>query len=192
MEMHQGTVRVESGGMGKGCRFTITLPRTTVPRRDAPRAPAPHSHDAPALPPAEAAAARGARTGRRILLVEDQPDARRALQRLLQMWGHTVESAGDGIIGLERALSFVPEIGLIDVGLPGLDGYELARRIRASLGNRVRLVALTGYGQREDRERAYAAGFDLHLIKPVDRDELARALDGGDMMCAHHEDARRA
>jgi CheY-like chemotaxis protein len=119
---------------------------------------------------------------RRVLIVEDQPDARRALQRLLQIWGHHVEVAEDGVRGLELATRASPDVALIDVGLPGVDGYELARRIRAERARSagaagpVRLVALTGYGQPEDRDRAYAAGFDLHLVKPVDRDQLSRAL----------------
>jgi signal transduction histidine kinase/CheY-like chemotaxis protein len=174
LEMHGGSVQVESDGPGKGCRFTVHLPRVEASRAAqrpaaAPQAPA-TSNDHPED--------EGPR--RRILLVEDQPDARRALQRLLQLWGHTVEAAEDGVIGLERAQQFQPEVAFIDVGLPGLDGYELARQIRERLGHGLRLVALTGYGQPEDRERAYAAGFDLHLVKPVDREQLARALSARD------------
>jgi signal transduction histidine kinase/ActR/RegA family two-component response regulator len=175
VEMHGGTVQVESDGAGKGCHFTITLPRIAAPQR---------ASEAPAAPPP---AADLLSRSRRILLVEDQADSRRALQRLLQIWGHEVEVAEDGVIGLERAMQFSPEIGLIDVGLPGLDGYEVARRIRASVGDAIRLVALTGYGQPEDRERAYAAGFDLHLVKPINHEQLARALSDSDMMYAHEE-----
>jgi signal transduction histidine kinase/ActR/RegA family two-component response regulator len=178
IDMHGGQVTVESDGPGTGCRFTVRLPRAQSFHKIETK---PDPASLPVSPHPEQVGPR-----RRILLVEDQPDARRALQRLLQIWGHTVEEAEDGFIGLERATRSVPEIALIDVGLPGLDGYELARQIRAKLGNRIRLVALTGYGQPEDRERAYAAGFDLHLVKPVDRDQLARALaDNGDMMHAN-------
>jgi CheY-like chemotaxis protein len=80
--------------------------------------------------------------------------------------------------GVEAAANNPPEIALVDVGLPGLDGYEVARRLRAAMGRSVRLIALTGYGQPEDRERAFDAGFDLHLVKPVDRDQLSDALTG--------------
>jgi signal transduction histidine kinase/CheY-like chemotaxis protein len=169
VEMHGGTVQVESDGPGKGCVFTIRVPRVSAPEQTQRPAAA-----SPKLPVHAAIEEEGPR--RKILLVEDQPDARRALQRLLQLWGHTVEAAEDGVIGLERAQQFQPEVAFIDVGLPGLDGYELARQIRRRLGNGLRLVALTGYGQPEDRERAYSAGFDLHLVKPVDRVQLARAL----------------
>ena len=191
IEMHGGSVKVESDGPGTGCLFTIHLPRVKA----APQEQHQHPHKAAASSAAAVAAHAHAAPEdqgprRRILLVEDQPDARRALQRLLQLWGHTVEAAEDGVIGLERALAFNPDTALIDVGLPGLDGYELARRLRAQLGSGVRLVALTGYGQPEDRERAYAAGFDLHLVKPVDRELLTRALSPlppheQDMMCTH-------
>src|SRR5437762_591673 len=124
--------------------------------------------------PREAPAVNG--QARRVLIIEDQADARRALQRLLQIWGHHVEIAEDGPSGLETAMKVSPDVALVDVGLPGLDGYEVARRIRAALGENVRLVALTGYGQPEDRERAFDAGFDLHLVKPVDREELAKSV----------------
>jgi two-component system, sensor histidine kinase len=112
----------------------------------------------------------------RILVIEDNPDARRVLKRLLEIWGHRVSEAEDGPRGLQRAIDERPEIALVDVGLPGLDGYNLAEQIRQRLGDSIRLIALTGYGQPEDRDRAYAAGFDLHLVKPVDRDKLAEAL----------------
>jgi CheY-like chemotaxis protein len=111
---------------------------------------------------------------RDILLVEDNEDGRETLRILLEMQGHRVETAHDGLVGLEKALAMQPEVALIDVGLPGLDGYEVARRIRASGGiRRPFLVALTGYGLPEDRERAFAAGFDAHVVKPVDGDTLA-------------------
>ena len=113
----------------------------------------------------------------RVLIIEDGPDARRALGRLLEIWGHHVELAEDGTRGVERAISARPEIALIDIGLPGLNGYEVARRVRQVLGDKIRLIALTGYGQPDDQERTRAAGFDQHLVKPVNPKLLSRLLE---------------
>jgi CheY-like chemotaxis protein len=114
-----------------------------------------------------------------VLVVEDNDDARETLKALLEILGHRVETARDGLSGLEMALAIVPDVALVDVGLPLMDGLELARRARASLGDRVMLVALTGYGSAEDRARALAAGFHDHVTKPVDvavlQSVLARA-----------------
>ena len=164
VEMHDGHVSVNSDGPGRGSEFVITLPRLAEPKIAAP----PKSSAQPAIDG----------QGKRILVIEDQADARRALQRLLQIWGHEVDVAEDGVRGVDAAAARPPEIALIDVGLPGLDGYEVARRLRAAMGKTVRLIALTGYGQPEDRERAFDAGFDQHLVKPVDRDQLSDALNG--------------
>jgi signal transduction histidine kinase/CheY-like chemotaxis protein len=161
VEMHDGQVVAHSDGPGKGSEFVITLPKTTCPL--------------PAATPLKPAAAVDP-VRRRILIIEDQADARRALQRLLQIWGHQVEVAEDGPRGVETAMKTNPDVAFIDVGLPGLDGYEVARQLRRQLGQSIRLIALTGYGQPEDRDRAFAAGFDLHLVKPVDRDQLSRSL----------------
>jgi CheY-like chemotaxis protein len=116
---------------------------------------------------------------RRVLIVEDSADARESLRLLLELAGHVVETSEDGPSGLAKLQTFRPEIALIDLGLPGVDGYALARMARARPETRgIRLVALTGYGQAEDQRRALAAGFDLHVTKPVDpaalRDLLAR------------------
>ena len=167
VEMHDGQVTVQSDGPGRGSEFVITLPRIKAPQ------PA-----AAAAPPRRVVTSTDGK-GRRILVIEDQADARRALQRLLQIWGHHVDVAEDGVRGVDAAINAPPEIALVDVGLPGLDGYEVARRIRTAMGKSVRLIALTGYGQPEDRERAFDAGFDMHLVKPVDRDQLAAALTAG-------------
>jgi signal transduction histidine kinase/ActR/RegA family two-component response regulator len=166
VEMHDGHVTVTSDGPGRGSEFVITFPCVEAPPLAA-RLPK----------PVQPTAADG--KGRRILVIEDQADARRALQRLLQIWGHHVDVAEDGVRGVDAAMSAPPEIALVDVGLPGLDGYEVARRIRTAMGKSIRLIALTGYGQPEDRERAFDAGFDMHLVKPVDRDQLAAALSTG-------------
>ena len=167
VDMHQGRVDVYSAGETLGSEFTVTLPLL----RSEPPATANAS-----LTPAMAAGGPQVPKRRRVLVIEDQPDARRVLQRLLQIWGHDVDAAEDGVRGIDLAARKPPDVALIDVGLPGLDGYQVARRLRAALGERVHLVALTGYGQPEDRDRAYDAGFDLHLIKPVDRDQLQHAL----------------
>jgi CheY-like chemotaxis protein len=113
-----------------------------------------------------------------VLVVEDQDDNREALVMLIEQLGHSVISVPDGPAAVREALSQRPDVALVDIGLPGLDGYEVARRVRAGLGDAVRLVALTGYGQTDDRERALAAGFDLHLTKPADPETVARVLAG--------------
>jgi two-component system, sensor histidine kinase len=111
-----------------------------------------------------------------VLLIEDNADAREALRVLLELDGYDVEAAGDGPQGLEIARAKKPAVALIDIGLPGIDGYEVARRLRALSGPRSFLVALTGYSDPEDRHRAEEAGFDAHVVKPVDPDELTRLL----------------
>jgi signal transduction histidine kinase len=159
-ELHGGHAAAASGGPGQGSRFSVWLPTTTVPAR-------------PAAQAAETAPARA----RDILIVEDNDDAAQTLQRLLEMAGHRVRTARDGAAGLAMLRAEPPEIALIDVGLPRMSGYEVARAARgAADGRRPVLVALTGYGAPEDRERALAAGFDEHLVKPVDFDVLKALL----------------
>ena len=161
-ELHGGSAVVHSDGPGLGSEFIVRLPLTE---------PASALPDSP--PRMESSGSR------HILLVEDNADARDTLAMLLEIQGHRVETAADGPSGLEKALALQPEVALIDVGLPGMDGYEVARRIRASRGmRRPLLVALTGYGAPEDRERALAAGFDSHVVKPVDDRTLAEILSG--------------
>jgi signal transduction histidine kinase/ActR/RegA family two-component response regulator len=160
-ELHGGSASVHSEGTGKGSEFTVRLPVAPEPGREGEKT----------------RAAAEARPGRHILVVEDNPDARETLAMLLELAGHRVELAADGATGLEKALALQPEVALVDVGLPRMDGYEVARRIRASKGvRRPYLVALTGYGAPEDRERALGAGFDAHIVKPVDPDTLAEVL----------------
>jgi CheY-like chemotaxis protein len=101
------------------------------------------------------------------------------LQILLELWGHRVEAAEDGLVGLNKALSWRPEVAVVDIGLPQLDGYQVARRIRAALGKRILLIALTGYGQPRDRQLAFEAGFDFHMTKPADLDQLSSLLREG-------------
>jgi len=150
--------------------FRVRLPSVPQP----PEVPAP---DAPA-----AGVGRG-----RLLLIEDNADARESLSLALELSGYTVTSAEDGPRGVDSALRSRPDVALVDIGLPGFDGYEVARRIRAGLaGADMLLVALTGYGQARDRDRAAEAGFDLHVVKPVEPDRLVallsaapRGRDGG-------------
>ncbi len=115
-------------------------------------------------------------SGRSILIIEDNADARDALRVLLELDGHAVEAAGEGQEALELARAKDPDIALVDIGLPGIDGYEVARRVRARDARRPVLIALTGYGQPEDRRRAAEAGFDEMLVKPVDPTALAELV----------------
>ena len=114
--------------------------------------------------------------GRSVLINEDHDDAREALRALLELEGHRVDAAASGPHGLEMARKSPPDVALVDIGLPEVDGYEVARRLRALGSSRPYLIALTGYGQPEDVKKARDAGFDAHLLKPVDPDALARVL----------------
>jgi signal transduction histidine kinase/ActR/RegA family two-component response regulator len=165
VELHDGTVTATSEGLGHGSEFTVRLPRLV----DTPA-------QAPALAGGYPADAAGAAMVRDILIVEDNMDARDMLRAVLEIDGHKVNVAEDGLAGVEIGIANRPEIALIDIGLPGIDGYEVARRLRQHLGDRVLLVALTGYGQPEDRRDARAAGFDAHLTKPVDPAALTEVL----------------
>lgn len=113
---------------------------------------------------------------RRILVVEDNPDGRVSLQYLLNCWGYEVEVAEDGPSGLEKALSWHPDVAVVDIGLPRMDGKELARRIRAATAENILLIALTAYCQPAERVAALHSGFDAFLCKPADLDELSRLL----------------
>lgn len=165
-ELHGGTLAAHSDGPGTGSRFTLRLPVLETPEAEG-QAPASRPGPAP-------------EGGRRILVVEDLQDAATTLRLLLELLGHTVETACDGRAGLDKAASFRPEVILCDLGLPGqLDGYGVARAIRRAPGlERVRLVAMTGFGSGTARDRALEAGFDLHLVKPVDPEVLARVIAG--------------
>jgi len=158
VEQHGGRVTAHSAGLGQGTEFIVRLPLSSA------TSVATDEVRAPAAPP------------RRIVVVEDHEDAREMLLQLLTLQGHRVEGAGDGRAGLNLIVDSAPDIALIDVGLPELDGYEVARQVRRTMGRRVRLIAVTGYGQSYDRARAEEAGFDLHLTKPVNSRELSQAL----------------
>ena len=161
VELHGGHVEARSAGCGQGAEFLVRLP--------VPRGPEPRRADADEVSAAEPQAAPRAR----VLLVEDNADVADALAMLLELLGHRVEVAHDGIAALEAMHRTRPDLMLVDIGLPGLDGFEVARRVRAAQGDSsMLLVALTGYGRDEDRERTRAAGFDYHLTKPVEVDEV--------------------
>ena len=159
-ELHGGRVEAVSDGPGRGSIFTVRLPALV----DAPR-----SARTPIEPPAGA-------PRRRILVVEDNVDNREMMRILLETSGHEVHDTGDGVSGVEMAVQLEPDTVLVDIGLPGIDGYQVAREIRAKLRDRCRLIALSGYGQQKDRDRAFEAGFDDHLLKPVDPARLLEAL----------------
>ena len=111
-----------------------------------------------------------------VLLVEDSEDNREMLRLLLELDGFRVDVAADGREGVHQAVMLRPKVALVDLGLPSFDGYEVARQVRAALGPSIRLVALTGYGQPEDRARSAEAGFDAHLLKPIDHEALKAIL----------------
>jgi signal transduction histidine kinase len=161
-EMHGGTVSATSAGPGRGATFTVRLPVV--------------------LPPTTRAMAREAPTvvaPRRVLIVEDNDDTRQMLHEALSYIGHEVREARDGATGIALAAESRPDVALIDIGLPDVDGYEVARRLRAAPGGRnIGLIAITGYGQPEDQKRAYEAGFDAHLTKPVAAERLKQVMAG--------------
>jgi len=150
-EMHAGEVSVFSAGRGQGALFTVRLPVVDALER---------------APAAETPAARS--QGRRILLVEDNEDGRRMMETMLTLEGHIVRTASTGEAAVRAAVEWQPDIALVDIGLPDIDGHEVARRIRAlTLETSPKLVAISGFGQPGDLHNAYEAGFDLHLTKPV-------------------------
>jgi CheY-like chemotaxis protein len=157
VELHGGTVVASSEGEGRGSTFIVRLPQILA--ADTPASPSPSPRTRP----------------RRILLIEDHPDAREMLCQLLELAGHEVRTAADGATGLELLKAECPDVALIDIGLPGLDGYQVGKRIREYLNGRSMLmVALTGYGRPADRRKSAEAGFDRHIVKPIDPDELRR------------------
>lgn len=164
VELHGGLTTARSEGLGRGSEFEIVLPlvAATVPSNTI-----------------EDTGTRLALAGvrRRVLIIEDNRDAQAALQCLLELWGHEVLVADDGATGCESAIAVRPDIALVDLGLPRMDGYEVAKRVRAQLGPASPLlIALTGYGAPEQRSQALAAGFDLHIVKPVEPEQLAALL----------------
>lgn len=170
VHLHGGTVGADSPGEGQGSTFTVQLPLASAP-------------PAGALPPPEATS-RGRRLRRprtgpacRVLVVDDNPDAARSLAIVLQMLGHQVHVAHGGAEALQLASGIEPDLIFLDLGMPGLDGYEVCRRLRATdLGARCTIVALTGWGAEADKLHTRAVGFDAHLVKPVDPDQIQAIL----------------
>ncbi|OWK37981.1 ATP-binding protein [Fimbriiglobus ruber] len=153
--LHGGTVRATSPGLGKGSEFFVHLPALPEIRV--------------AEPEATAGPVPSRRPGCRILIVDDSTDAADSLAMILGLGGDEVRTVATGPAALQTAAQFRPHLVLLDLGLPGMDGYEVARRLReTTAGNRIRIAALTGYGQEEDRRRTQTAGFDHHLVKPAD------------------------
>ncbi len=166
VEMHGGNVMVTSGGEGRGAEFVITLPLGSEEQRDVPTRVAPNERA----------------RARRVLVIEDNVDAAEGLRALLRLDHAEVEVASSGPEGVETARRFLPDVILCDIGLPGLDGYGVARALRADTDERVRstfLVALSGYALEQDVERSRAAGFDAHLAKPASANALAKMLGAG-------------
>ncbi len=164
VDLHGGSVQAASAGPGQGSEFTIRLPLTDKP--------------APAPLQVVSVEKTATQVSPRILIVEDDADIRDSLQTLCKLDGYPSATAPDAAAALRRLADEVPDLALIDIGLPGMNGYELAREIRRQFpDNPIRLVALTGYGRPADRERAFAAGFDAHLTKPLKPGELYRVLE---------------
>jgi CheY-like chemotaxis protein len=162
VELHGGSVSARSDGLGRGSEFVVKLPLATAQQiaepREAPR-PAPH-------------------TGKRkIVIVEDNADVRELLRLKLRRLGHEVAGVSDGRDGVTTIVESKPDMALIDIGLPGIDGYQVARQVRSRMGDRVVLVAVSGFGQPEDKRKAIEAGFDEHLTKPADVNDIENILE---------------
>jgi len=161
VELHGGNVYAESDGPGEGSTFTLHLPCIE------------HVTEAKAIPMDTSEQPKPA-----VLLVEDNDDGREMMAMMLGCYGYPVQHAADGFQGLAKAAADRPDIALVDIGLPGIDGYEVARRMRANPEtHHIKLIALTGYGLADDQRRVMDAGFDMHLVKPVDVEQLLRAID---------------
>jgi signal transduction histidine kinase len=162
VQLHGGTIEARSTGKGEGSEFIIRLPLLL----DAPDRPCPEKHSSRQV----------LRARRRVLVVDDAEDAAESLAEVVSAWGHSVQIAHDGPSALEAVHAFQPEVVLLDIGLPGMNGYEVAREIRKEFSDSIELIALTGYGQATDRKESQAAGFHAHLVKPVDLDVLKQLV----------------
>jgi PAS domain S-box-containing protein len=169
VELHHGSIEVRSPGKGQGSEFTIYLPanlRTPDPNSVAPSTAETHHNP------------------RRVLVVDDNPDIVKMISLIVKRLGHEVWTAPDGDTALELARIHHPEVLLLDIGLPGMNGYELAQRLRTSGFDHALLVAMTGYGQEEDRRRSREAGFDEHLVKPISREKLRQLFEMAESVLA--------
>jgi CheY-like chemotaxis protein len=176
VEMHGGSVEAKSAGEGRGSTFSVRLPIAAAAEHP-PETAAP-SHLA------------GRARSRRILIVDDNRDAAITLSMMLRLMGNEIQTAFDGAAALEAADQFRPDLIVLDIGLPKMSGYEVARKVRERpWGQGLTLVALTGWGQEEDRRRSQEAGFDYHFVKPIDIADLKRVLsDGETRMAANGSD----
>jgi CheY-like chemotaxis protein len=167
VEMHGGRVWAESAGQGQGSSFFVELPLAQAePSDGAPRTGPKTSGTPPARP-------------RRVLIADDNVEAAQALGTALAMAGHQVRTASDGEGALQAAASFAPDVVMLDIGMPGLSGYDVARRLRQEPSLRAAyLVALTGWGSREDQQRALQAGFDVHVTKPASAEHIEHLIAG--------------
>jgi PAS domain S-box-containing protein len=163
VELHGGTVEAHSAGLGRGSEFVVRLPRATEPREAA-------------RGPLDRAEVRPERRARRILVADDNVDSARMFTLALQALGYDVRTAHDGLASVQAAESFAPDVAFLDIGMPKLNGYDVARALRKRFGRDIALVAITGWGQDEDKRRAVEAGFDFHLTKPVDFEVVERLL----------------
>jgi CheY-like chemotaxis protein len=166
VELHGGTIIAESPGLGEGSTFSVRLPLI-------------EAHETAELPPPnhQPASARSAISRRRVLVVDDNVDGAESLARVLRVCGHETLTAHTGPEALDAARPFDPEVVLLDIGLPGMNGYEVARQLRGDVSMRgVVLVALTGWGDEENKRQSREAGFDFHLTKPVEITAIERIL----------------
>jgi len=162
VELHGGGISATSPGRGRGAQFTVRLPLAVSP----PKVEISRTLES------------GLSGRRRVLIVDDNVDAAETLQMVLSQMGHQVEATHDGRTAIDAARKGRPDVVLLDISMPGMDGLEVARALRREPGLRqIRVVALTGYGQQEDRRKSLAAGFDAHLVKPVSPEDLRRVLE---------------
>jgi CheY-like chemotaxis protein len=166
VEMHNGTVEARSEGLGKGSEFAVRLPLSAQALDGKEDRKAVETYDRTPPP-----------SGHRLLVVDDNQDAANSLTTLLRLQGHEVRVAFSGVAALEMTKTYTPDVVFLDIGMPGMDGYEVARRLRQQPGlESVVLAALTGWGQQEDRRRTVEAGFDHHLVKPPEPQALESVL----------------
>jgi CheY-like chemotaxis protein len=164
VEMHGGTIQARSAGTGTGSEFIVTLPAVVSPR---------------SLGDQRSVRVRAVSTGnrRKILVADDNEDAAQCLAEALRLMGHDVQTVADGAAAVAIAEADGPEVVLLDLGMPRMDGYEAARRIRSRFGQKVLIVAVSGWGQHEDQRRSREAGFDRHLVKPVDLSDVVALVE---------------